>query len=295
VRKIFVDEIIEFENKKGEKVVFDGEPYGLVSVEGLGDVEMEFSTQKAPYQDGVTLVGNTFSSRYIPIEFIIRGDNYDEIKNRRKYLNSVLNPKLKPGILRYISGNVKAEIEAVAETVPAYADKNSRGERWQRGLVTFVAPNPYWKSPTIEEEPMAAFVELFEFPSDYWQVGDDGDIYFEMGSEGHIHTFYNNSDVDVPLKITINGPTKNPTLSNLTTGEVLKVNRELGSDDTLYVNTDDDDIQVLLNGQNVFNWIDLSSTFWKLIPGENTVQYTADEGTESATLNIKWQERFVGV
>lgn len=280
---------LTYTNSKGESIEFSNRPPFILSkFEGLGDVDADVQTQKSPYQDGETHVDTVLEPRYIKMEISVVGKEIDEY---RRQLSKVMNPKFN-GVLRYEDESVVREIECVNEHVPRFPEKTQSSHK---AIVGLKAPNPYWQSTTITEEPMAAFVELFEFPSDYWEVGDDGNLYFEMGTEGHTRTFYNNGDSEVPIKITIKGPTLNPILTNVTTGELIKINRELSSEDVLEISTEDGNKHVLLNGENVFNWIDLSSTFWKLAVGENEIEYTADAGQESATLDITWQEQFVGV
>ena len=268
-------------------------PYRLQKFEGFGELKSNIDTVKAPYQDGSTIVGMTFAERYPYLQFIIDAKDYDALSDYRRKAIRILNPKL-DGKFELNYGEHTFVLDVKPESVPVFGDEDVAG-RTQAVSINFIAANPYWKSPIIQEEPMAAFVELFEFPSDYWELGEDGDIYFEMGTEGHTRTFVNNGDGAVPIKIRIKGPTLNPTLTNLTTGELIKINRELSADDVLEISTEDADKYILLNGENVFNWIDLSSTFWKLEVGENEIQYTADAGLESATLEITWQEQFVGV
>ncbi len=47
--------------------------------------------------------------------------------------------------------------------------------------------------------------------------------------------------------------------------------------------------------RNVFNWIDLESTFFQLVIGENEIQYTADNDIQGAEVNMYYQKRYVGV
>lgn len=268
-------------------------PFMLMKFEGFGEVDALVQTQKSPYQDGSTHIDSLLEERTPYLEFVIRADNYAELSLYRKQVSRVFNPKIK-GKFELTHDDQAYVIDAHAEHVPAFTEEDRTGGV-QTASVNLVCPNPYWQSPTVTEEPMAAFVELFEFPSDYWEVGEDGDLYFEMGTEGHTRMFMNNSDAPVPIKIKIKGPTLNPTLTNLTTDEFIKINRELKEDDILEISTESGNKYILLNGEDVFNWIALGSTFWELQEGRNEVQYTADAGQESATLTIEWQEQFVGV
>lgn len=279
-------EPIEFKNKTTN-------PFNLIRFEGFGEVGANVQLQKAPFQDGSTHIDTRLQERNPYLEFVIVADDWSNLSNYRKHVARVFNPKIN-GRFELSYDDKTYVLESIPENVPFFADEDAVGKS-QVVSVNFVCPNPYWKSPTIQEEPMAAFVELFEFPSDYWTVGADGDLYFEMGTEGHTRTFVNKGDSSVPIKIRIKGPTANPCLTNLTTGELIKVRRQLGADDVLEINTEDGNKSVLLNGENAFNWIDLSSTFFKLEVGENTLQFTADSGQESASLEIEWQEQFVGV
>lgn len=287
-------EKITYTNVRGESIVFDGPPFYLVSVNGLGDVGANVQRKKAPYQDGSSRIGSTLDERVIPIEFLIVGDDYAEVSERRIQMSRILNPKLDEGTLRYENDYVVREISVSAESVPFFPDgSGNRITEMQKGLVTLVASDPYWKSTTIVEEPMAAFVELFEFPSDYWELDADGDIYFEMGIEGERRHFTIDGDSEVPIQITFNGPSTNPVIHNLTTNEFIKVNRTLNQGDVLFIDTENATVEI--NGVNAFNWIDLGSTFWKLQIGENIVEYTADDGAADAELVIKWQERYTAV
>jgi hypothetical protein len=47
--------------------------------------------------------------------------------------------------------------------------------------------------------------------------------------------------------------------------------------------------------QNVMNWIDLDSTFFTLEPGENELQYGADEGKETADVQVRWKNRYISI
>src|SRR5690625_107551 len=161
-----VNEYVIFTNKRGASIRLE-----LVSLEGLGDVEADIQTQGAPFQDGTAYIDTVLEPRYMEAEFLVRGADYDEVRSERIALASVLNPKLGLGTLTYYSGDDVRKIEAVAESVPYYPDKENRGKRWQRGVVTFIAPNPYWQSTQVTEEP--AFEPLFEWPSDeYWEEDD---------------------------------------------------------------------------------------------------------------------------
>jgi phage-related protein len=105
----------------------------------------------------------------------------------------------------------------------------------------------------------------------------------------------NKGDVQTPVRIEFKGPATNPKISNRTTGEYIQVRRELAYGDVLIITTDFGAKRVEINGQNVFNWIDLDSSFWQLQPGDNIIEYTSDVPVEPAAVLISYRNRYVGV
>lgn len=287
---MYVDEMIEFTNSRGDVVKFDGTPFGLVSLEGLGDVGADIQTQKAPFQDGSTYLDAVMENRYMPVEFIVRGTNYDEVRANRAMLSARLNPKMGLGTLTYKSGDTVRIIEVVAESVPYFADSDNRGKRWQRGLVTFVAPNPYWQSPRVIGKP--AFERAFRFPFKNRK--------FAFGIQRDRRIIVNEGDAPTDIKVEFFGPAENPKIINRTTGEYIRVNQTLNEGERMVIDTSEEVKSVYFidendNERDVFNWLDLGSTFFQLQIGKNDIDYTADSDIQGAKLNIEFKEKFVGV
>jgi len=280
-----VSEDIEFTNAVGVTYRFGG----LVSVEGLGDVEADIQQQSAPYQDGSAFLDAILSPRYVSVEFILKGANYADVRNQRSTIGKALNPKLGLGTLTYMSGGITREIEAIAESVPFFPDGANRGERWQRGTLTFICPNPYWKSLGETEEP--TFEPLFQFPF-------EGE--FQMGIQRDRRIIDNDGDAPTPIHVEFHGPALNPKIINNTTGEFIKVNQLLNENERMIIDTTDGVKSVYFvdsigNSRNVFNWIDLNSTFFKLVVGENDVEYTADSDVQGAVVNITYNKLYTAV
>ncbi len=280
-----VNEIIEYTNAAGVTYRFRG----LVSVEGLGDVSADIQTQSAPFQDGSSYIDAILTSRYVSLEFVINGKDYEDVRRQRTEIAQAVNPKLGLGTLRYISGNTTREISAIAETVPFYPDRDARGERWQRGTLTLVCPNPYWRSARINELP--TFEPLFKFPFEGT---------FQMGMRRDRRIIRNDGDARSPISIEFFGPAINPTITNTATGEYLKVNREISEGEFLRIDTSDGNKSVVLVGvdgieRNVFNWIDLGSTFLKLDVGDNILAYSSDGAIGAAVVNISYNKLYNAV
>lgn len=283
-------EKISFTNARGEVIHFDGPPFYLVSIDGLSDVAADNQSQKSPYQDGSTHIDTLLEERFVTVNFLIaEDDGYAKISEDRARSGRILNPKLGLGTLRYENAHLIREIRAIAEALPTYPDSGSRNETMQKGMVMFKCPDPYWKSPGIMEEPI--FEPLFQFPF-------EGP--FQMGMQRDQRVINNDGDAETPLVIEFYGPALNPTIINNTTGEFIKVNQELMQGEIMRVNTSDSDKSVVFvsadgTERNVFNWIDLNSTFFKLVLGENSIEYTADSSTQGARLDISYMKRYTAV
>ncbi len=288
-------EELVFTNSRNEYAALRNRvPFVLKRIDGTGAIKTEVQTQKAPFQDGRTYIDSILEERDIYIEVGIFADTEEEVFQHRASLNRVFNPKLGEGELRYhYYGEVKV-IKATAVKAPEFPGAD-RVTGYQRCLIHLVAPDPLWLSPTTHEEPMAAYVGMFTFPLEIEEEG------IKMGEQTEITVVNNAGDIATPVEIEFHGPVVNPEIRNNTTGEFIRVNRSIGSDEKLVINTafGGKTVEVVNNEngekESAFHWIDLESVFWQLQVGDNELEYRADEGQDDAVVVIRWRKRFVGV
>jgi hypothetical protein len=74
---------------------------------------------------------------------------------------------------------------------------------------------------------------------------------------------------------TITGPVSYPVITNQTTGQQIKLNTVIGTGDTLAVDCQSG--TVTLNGANRNNTVDITTTFFGLAPGNNTIGYGSSD------------------
>lgn len=285
-------EKVTFINSQGVSLTFEGD--ALLSINGLGDVEADNQSQKAPYQDGSTHIRSSLKERPIDIQFLIRETDYKQVSQRRSEIASITNPKLGLGLIRYENDFCKREIYAVAEGVPAYPDKGNRGAKWQKGMISFNCPNPYWLSENDQVDELAVYEGGLTFPLTLSTM-------FSRQSENKSKIVTNEGDVEAPLLVTFTGPATAPIrISNETTGEFIEVNQDLLSGEKLVINTEFGKKKVMkVDGQgneiNAFHYINLQSTFFQLIQGNNLLSYSTGADYERAPVVITWRNRYVGV
>lgn len=281
---------IIFTNSRGQSVELKSSaPFLLQSIDGFGDVDADIQTQKAPFQDGSTYIDSVLQERPISLEVVILADK-STLLEKRQYFASVFNPKLGKGVLRYENGETIREIEAVPEGIPVFpSGRENRGPTFQKALINLICPNPFWMDTNAQNIKLEDFVAHFRFPFCFP---------VRFASRGDSRVVVNDGDVPAPIKVTFRGEAINPKITNLTTGEFIKVNRSIPSGYSLVINTEFGRKEVKIIApdgveENAFHYIDLESTFFLLQVGENKLSFITDGGRPE--VYVEYRSRYVGV
>lgn len=281
---------VTFINARGESVVFGNSgPFVLQRIDGTANAPADIKTTKSPYQDGSSFVDVQLSDRDIPLQGFINAKSQQQLYERRRDLTRILNPKLGPGRLIYSNDFRSYAITAIPESGPEF------GERYVHAVlftVNFVANDPYWRDENQTVKGLRYEAGGMTFPLR---------LPSRFAFAAYRGTFVNTGDVEAPVEIHYRGPAKNPVVESETTGEYIKVNYELSENDTLIISTEFGNKRVeILNADgsrtNVFNWIDLGSTFFQLLPGRNILRYGSDQDSDqqAAEVTIYWYNRYLG-
>lgn len=93
--------------------------------------------------------------------------------------------------------------------------------------------------------------------------------------------------------------TEGPRITNETTGEYIQVNMSIGEKEKLIIDTASGKETVNLvtpHGiEDVYNNIDLNSTFFNLIVGKNLIKYSSDAEGSKDRVSITFKNKYVGV
>lgn len=269
----------------------DSTKFYLTGEDGLfGGTKADQQSLRVPFTDGERLIDTVMEPKRFQLQLEIKAVDYRAIELARRKIEKIFNPK-RPTMVNYKGQSEQKVLVVYADSVPEFPLSLLGGDNASQGVIIDVtAYNPYWQSVELSEVELTAFRPLFEFTSEYWEVPDE---LFEIGIESSERILDNNGDAAVPIIITMRGPVKNPSFTNVTTGKTIKINTTLSRSDVLVIDTGAPSVKI--NGDNAFNLLDLSSEFWSVEKGENLVTYQADEGVETATLDIKWRTNFVGI
>lgn len=283
---------VTFTSARGEMVELYHKPLFLKEITGLGDVTSETKTQKAPNQDGSTPVSTELNERTIYMEIVI----LEELLQHRQRLSRIFNPRLGAGVLTYDNGLVQWSIKAISEHVPTFPDDRPR--KVQTAFIDLICYDPYFRDANDVRTDIAFWESKFMFPLEI-----DHEMGVEMGARSPtlIVNVENigHADTGMTIKFVATKTVVNPTITNVDTGEFIKITRTLVPGEILTVNTNarQKSITSEINGvvENVFNDIVFGSKFLQLMVGDNLFRYGADQYEEFLEVSIYHSNKYAGV
>lgn len=257
---------------------------------------------KTSTTDGSSYQSTKLDNRDFDIPFYIHRKHADDrwIEEKRTLAFKVFNPKKNPmrldvvtksGEEYYLYGNLEG-----APSFPIGFENANRG--WQNGLLQFSSSDPYIYQKDARTVDIALWVPTFEFPLEIPQ-----DTGIEMGyrQQSLIVNVLNDGQESTGMKIRFKalGTVVNPSLLNVNTYEEMKINMTMSAGDNIEVSTYQRKKSVILirNGvaSNIFNYLDLSSTFLQLETGDNLFRYNAVEGLDNLEVSMNFTPRKLGV
>jgi hypothetical protein len=274
---------LKIENSRGESIELGQmKPFFVELFDE--DTAVQIRSTKAPFQDGSSYEGSSFDERTISIEGRIM-DN--DLMACRRTMQRVINPKFCPLKLSYEENGEVREIQATTESIPKFlSGQGNKGVGYQKYLIQLICHEPFWINAIEESEEMSYIMGGLKF-----KLCLPG----RFSSRGFKKKCENKGDVETPVIITFKGPATTPVVKNLTTGEFIKLNKSLEADDVLSISTAFGNKYVRINGENAFHYIDLTTTFWSLVPGENILSYESNDDSVKTKVAIKWKDKFTGI
>lgn len=274
----------------------DTEDILLSHIEGLGHPGATSQKSQGVSQDGENAEDALLDPRNIKVDITIRTKSREKLYELRRKVYRIINPKTynkntgKRGelLLYYTNDYKKYRIYARVEDS---VDFNDRFMNHDKATIFFLCVDPFWldeKGINIDIKSVkGGLIFPLILPSCFASVS----FYKEIDNQG---------DTDVPVQIEYVGPAKNPVITNETTGEYIKVNMEIGEKEKLIIDTAEGKETVNLitphETKDVYNNIDLNSTFFKLIVGKNLIKYSSDAEMSKDSVRIKdYSNKYVGV
>lgn len=281
--------LISFTNGNGETFDIHGD-YILTPNWDLGNAPVKHQTSKAPYQDGETLIDTSFEPANPILEFGIKGNNRQQIFDRRLVIQRHFNPKLGIGTLKWQQEDGTTYHLDCVPTKPIFPSGDGQSSSHQMVIIQLFAPNPHWYDPTQVERILVGFSGGWSYPWSYPMS------YGQVGTQIEV---INTGTVETPVMIYLYGEVVNPTIKNLTTEEEISVIQTIADGEILIINTAfGEKAAIILSGGeyiNAFEYVDPESVFWKLKSGSNILKYTCASEGENASCRVYYYNRFSGV
>jgi hypothetical protein len=290
---------VKYINPRGDEVVFDSTlPYIFEKISGTGAEDAQLITASPAAQDGTLYQGLYLSDREITLTIHIGGGTRAEMYENRQALIALLSTTYSAkgtlGRFEYTNDYGTWWLPALCKRGPQNFD---RVANWQKSVqLVFYCPSPYWRSVDTDGDYMAYQGGGFEFPLEI--SSEEGGV--EFGQQGYKSTLYNYGDSPAPLTITITGPATQPQITKTNTGEYLRIKRSLAAGDILTINTEPGSRSVVIDREsgvqeNAFGYVDMSSTFLQLSPGENPLEYNSGDDSQTGRITVRAYSWFGGV
>lgn len=155
--------------------------------------------------------------------------------------------------------------------------------------------NPFWYSSMESKYGIGVYVPAFHFPVTY-----DSHIFAIRNPDAYVDV-YNPGSVKVPFKtvFTCNAPVENPGIVNVVTLEYLSFDLDLELGDKLTIYRENNRLKAELerDGEtsDVFGDMDENSNLFWLVPNDNTIKVTADDGDDNLQCLISFNPAYMGV
>lgn len=260
----------------------DTAAWGITSIDGIGKIEAEVSTEKNTVGDGDAITGVRFPARNIDITANVKNRKNNEVEKRNA--DSFFNPKYN-FTLFIEDGNTTRWTTAVIEKFSC-----PRRQGNLQFSLALKCVDPYFYSKDNYGKNIASVKPVFGFPyispvSKGFNVG----IYnfarqVKVENTGDAETYFT-------IRLEAFGDVLNP--------KVMKDNAYVRIIDTLQ-NGDIVDIDLVentikKNGKNCIGKVDRTSSFSGMIMdiGDNTISFGADDGDTSMRVVIYYNLRYL--
>lgn len=286
-------------NNRGDSITF-GHHFRLIDdfvMSGLvASVNYSVTTT-----DGSKYQNTKLENREFEIPFFIYKSVSDSywIEEQRNNAYKVFNPKANPFRIDIVTKSgeeyfLNANLEGAPSFPIGFENDNLV---WQRGLLQFSSHDPYFYKKEAVHVDIANWVGAFEFPLEILETG------IEMGqrSQPLIVNVLNDGQetTGMIVKFKAIGTVLNPSLLNVNTLDELKINTTMTAGDIIEISTYQrkKSVTLIQNGikTNIFNLLDLSSTFLQLEMGDNLFRYNAESGIDNLEVSMNFTPRLLGV
>jgi hypothetical protein len=285
---------IIYTNNKGISLTIPSTDYNFNKIIGLENPVQEIFLQKSPGINGAQFIGSLYNIRELSLDGAISSGTLEDMYTKRAYINRVINDQNIEGSLQInittSTGVISYQINTIAAQI-RFAPKDASIPT-ARFNIGFKCANPFLNILPAKSETLGITTPGLTFPVTFPTV-------FSTSTGSNTAIINNTGNVDAGLLLTVTGPSVNPIITNQKTGEYLKfVGLTLGIGQVMTIQTGRIN-QITVNtgtgDNNGFQFLDLNSRFFNVVPGNNTITIYDDLGFNNGTCVLSWYDQLTGV
>lgn len=281
-----------YKNHKGDMITFTYKPPFLLSIcDGFHETVGTVNSVSSAYGVGTTWNGTSIGQR----DLTIKGTITDNIQENRLLLYDMF-PLNSEGTLYYYEGDIERKITCLVEKVSIPEKKGFTRDF----SISLVCPNPRFSALAATILSMATWTPAFKFKL---VIQKNKGIKFGTKNTTSMGTTENTTEIDygMTIKFKANDTVKNPYLFNVTTRDIIQIEKTMSAGDQIIITTHIDNKNVIYKNavtgeeENINYLIMYGSKYLQVPSGTNTFRSGADSGEDNLETTIEFLPEYEAV
>lgn len=281
-----------YKNHKGDMITFTYKPPFLLSIcDGFHETVGTVNSVSSAYGVGTTWNGTSIGQR----DLTIKGTITDNIQENRLLLYDMF-PLNSEGTLYYYEGDIERKITCLVEKVSIPEKKGFTRDF----SISLVCPNPRFSALAATILSMATWIPAFKFKL---VIPKNKGIKFGTKNTTSMGTTENTTEIDygMTIKFKANDTVKNPYLFNVTTRDIIQIEKTMSVGDQIIITTHIDNKNVIYKNavtgeeENINYLIMYGSKYLQVPSGTNTFRSGADSGEDNLETTIEFLPEYEAV
>lgn len=281
-----------YKNHKGDMITFTYKPPFLLSIcDGFHETVGTVNSVSSAYGVGTTWNGTSIGQR----DLTIKGTITDNIQENRLLLYDMF-PLNSEGTLYYYEGDIERKITCLVEKVSIPEKKGFTRDF----SISLVCPNPRFSALAATILSMATWTPAFKFKL---VIPKNKGIKFGTKNTTSMGTTENTTEIDygMTIKFKANDIVKNPYLFNVTTRDIIQIEKTMSAGDQIIITTHIDNKNVIYKNavtgeeENINYLIMYGSKYLQVPSGTNTFRSGADSGEDNLETTIEFLPEYEAV
>lgn len=281
-----------YKNHKGDMITFTYKPPFLLSIcDGFHETVGTVNSVSSAYGVGTTWNGTSIGQR----DLTIKGTITDNIQENRLLLYDMF-PLNSEGTLYYYEGDIERKITCLVEKVSIPEKKGFTRDF----SISLVCPNPRFSALAATILSMATWTPAFKFKL---VIPKNKGIKFGTKNTTSMGTTENTTEIDygMTIKFKANDTVKNPYLFNVTTRDIIQIEKTMSAGDQIIITTHIDNKNVIYKNavtgeeENINYLIMYGSKYLQVPSGTHTFRSGADSGEDNLETTIEFLPEYEAV